>query len=542
MATSGLYGQSNAGIVSPASGSESVGLYGNNTVFGGTYFEWFVFQESATAPATPTGGSWDFTTNVGVPPTGWTTAPPTNPTNIVWFSISIVNSRNTAALTWTASAPLVKTGPTGPTGGVGPTGATGPTGPTGAASTVVGPTGPTGSTGPTGPTGAVSTVAGPTGPTGSIGPTGPTGAASSVAGPTGPTGSTGPTGPTGAVSTTLGPTGPTGATGATGPTGAVSTTPGPTGPTGATGNTGPTGPTGASGTGSGTVTSVALSAPAVFTVTGSPITASGTLALTYSGTALPVANGGSGATTLTGYVKGTGTTAFTASSTIPNTDISGLGTMSTQNANAVAITGGTVNGTTIGATTASTGAFTYLSTSSFTSTTPTLSFNGSNAPFAAGAIVSGSYLQHLLQNKSATAGASTNYVLSNDSGTDSTYYGEFGMNSSVFSTSTPADYFSINNGVYFSAHDGDVTVGSGNGYKSYFAWGTVGQSAHVINATGAIGLSTNLGTTPATSGTTGFGTSGQVLTSAGSSASPTWTTPSGISTGKAIAMAIIFGG
>jgi hypothetical protein len=239
---------------------------------------------------------------------------------------------------------------------------------------------------------------------------------------------------------------------------------------------------------------------------------------------IAVGSGGTGASTLTGYVKGTGTAALTASSTIPSGDISGLGTMATQNANAVAITGGTINGASVGATTASTGAFTYISTSSFTSTTPTLSFNAANAPFAAGATVSGSYLQFLLQNKSATAGASTNYVLSNDSGTDSTYYGEFGMNSSVFSTSTPADFFSINNGVYFSAHDGDVSIGSGNGFKSYFAWGTVGQSAHVINAVGAIGLSTNLGTTPALSGTTGYGTSGQALVTAGSASAATWGT------------------
>jgi hypothetical protein len=239
---------------------------------------------------------------------------------------------------------------------------------------------------------------------------------------------------------------------------------------------------------------------------------------------IAVGSGGTGASTLTGYVKGTGTAALTASSTIPSGDISGLGTMSTQNANAVAITGGTINGATIGATTASTGAFTFISTSSSTSTTPTLSFNASNSPYAAGATISGSYLQHLLQNKSATAGASTNYVLSNDSGTDSTFYGEFGMNSSVFSASTPADFFSINNGVYFSGHDGDLTFGSGNGFKSYFAWGTTGQSAHVINAVGAIGLSTNLGTTPALSGTTGFGTSGQALVTAGSASAATWGT------------------
>jgi hypothetical protein len=99
------------------------------------------------------------------------------------------------------------------------------------------------------------------------------------------------------------------------------------------------------------------------------------------------------------------------------------------------------------------------------------------------------------------------------------------MNSSVYSASTPIDFFSLNNGVYYSVHDGDLTLGSGNGFKSYFAWGTAGQSAHVINASGAIGLNTNLGTTPALSGTTNFGTAGQVLTSGGSSTTPTWTTP-----------------
>jgi hypothetical protein len=62
---------------------------------------------------------------------------------------------------------------------------------------------------------------------------------------------------------------------------------------------------------------------------------------------VPVANGGTGADTLTGYVKGNGTSAMTASSTIPNTDITGLGTMSTQNANNVNITGGSISGATV---------------------------------------------------------------------------------------------------------------------------------------------------------------------------------------------------
>jgi hypothetical protein len=74
---------------------------------------------------------------------------------------------------------------------------------------------------------------------------------------------------------------------------------------------------------------------------------------TISGVTLPASNitgtvtvpqGGTGATTLTGYVKGTGTTAMTASSTIPNTDITGLGTASTKDAgvaNGVATLDGT---------------------------------------------------------------------------------------------------------------------------------------------------------------------------------------------------------
>ena len=165
-----------------------------------------------------------------------------------------------------------------------------------------------------------------------------------------------------------------------------------------------------------------------------------------------------------------------------------------------------------------------LSTSGSTSTTPVLGFNASNCNIALGATIASTYLQAVMQNKSGTAGASTNWAVGNDLGTDSSYYGEFGMNSSVFSASTPADFFSINNGIYFSGHDGDVSLGSGNGYKTYLAWGTTGQSAHVINATGALGFSTNLGTTPALSGTTGFGTSGQALISAGSAAAPAWGT------------------
>ncbi len=51
--------------------------------------------------------------------------------------------------------------------------------------------------------------------------------------------------------------------------------------------------------------------------------------------------GGSSALVLTGYIYGNGGAPLSASTTIPVGDITGLGTMATQNANAVAITGGT---------------------------------------------------------------------------------------------------------------------------------------------------------------------------------------------------------
>lgn len=105
------------------------------------------------------------------------------------------------------------------------------------------------------------------------------------------------------------------------------------------------------GAGGGTVNSVALSAPSVFGVSGSPVTSTGTLALSFAtgqtansflatpdGTTgalslrsilladlptITVAKGGTGAVTLTGYVKGNGTSAMTASASVPVADISG---------------------------------------------------------------------------------------------------------------------------------------------------------------------------------------------------------------------------
>ena len=114
--------------------------------------------------------------------------------------------------------------------------------------------------------------------------------------------------------------------------------------------------------GAGTIT---INAPDVGTVTAvtatAPLASSGgnTPDISLTGV-VGVPNGGTGASSLTGYVKASGTAAFTAVAQIPNTDISGLGTMSTQNANNVAITGGAIDGTTIGGSTPAAGTFTSL--------------------------------------------------------------------------------------------------------------------------------------------------------------------------------------
>lgn len=104
------------------------------------------------------------------------------------------------------------------------------------------------------------------------------------------------------------------------------------------------------------------------------------LATHVSGT-LPVGSGGTGATSLTGYLVGNGTSAFTAVASIPNTDISGLGTMSTQNASSVAITGGTIDGTTVGSTTRAAGAFTTLTSND------TTTFTGGQGKTAVGTVI-----------------------------------------------------------------------------------------------------------------------------------------------------------
>ena len=666
----------------------------SNSLYGNQYsgveivqFQWFIFQSSLTAPATPTGGSWNFQTGVGIPPSGWSDAPPASPSNEVWVSIALVSSLLPSTFTWSAPGLWYQQGAAGQVA-VGTTttlspGASAtvnnsgtsynavlnfgiPQGVTGSAATIA-----VGTTTTTNPgTSATVTNSGTSGA--AVFNFGiPKGAGVSSGGTTGQAliknsnadydttwititgtlvfqGSWNASTNTPTLTSSVGTNGyyyivsVAGTTNLNGITdwqpndwaifngsvwekidntdlvtsvnsytGAVVLTNTDVGaPTyagvGATG-TWPISVTGNSATvTNGVYTSGSYSNPTWITgLAGSKVTAIPNSSLTNStisgislGSNLANLTAGTNVTFSSGSTYN-GSTAITinASSTmvypsagIPNSTGSAwgtsysttgsgtvlalatsptfvtpvLGTPTSGNFSTGTFTWPTFNQNTTGTASNVTGTvlvanggtgltsltagyipygngtsayssssgFTFVSNvlttpvlivNSTTSTTPNLTFNASNSGFTSGASVSGSYLQTVIQNKSGTTGASTNYVLSNDLGTDSTYYGEFGMNSSVFSASTPADFFSINNGVYFSGHDGDITVGSGNGKNIYFAWGSSGQYAHVINVSGAIGLNTNLAAGTG-SGTTNYGTAGQVITSQGSSAAPTWTT------------------
>jgi hypothetical protein len=92
-----------------------------------------------------------------------------------------------------------------------------------------------------------------------------------------------------------------------------------------------------------------------------------------------------------------------------------------------------------------------------------------------------SYNQVILQNRSAGAAASTNYIVSNNQGTASTFYGEFGMNSSGFSG---VGSFALPNAVYLGAVSSDLVIGTLGNNSLRIVTNNSGTDAVSVNSSG----------------------------------------------------------
>jgi len=324
---------------------------------------------------------------------------------------------------------------------------------------------------------------------------------------------------------------------------------------------------------------------------------SNTFSITNTGVSASTYGSASAVPVIAVNAQGQITSATTTSIAISNTQVSGLGTMSTQNANSVAITGGSINGTTIGASSASTIIGTTITANSsfsgagtgLTGTASGLSIGG-NAATATTATTASSVTNSITFNSSGTGGASP--VSYNGSTAPTISYNTIGAPSTsgtgasgTWGISISGNAATVTNGVYTTGSysnpswitsilgsivsgavasatsatnlsgglAGSLPYQSGAGATTFLGIGSanyvltssgsapqyVAQSTLSVGSATTATTSTNLaggvaGAIPwqSASSTTGFtaaGTTGQVLTSAGTG-TPTWTTPTSYAT------------
>ena len=286
------------------------------------------------------------------------------------------------------------------------------------------------------------------------------------------------------------------------------------------------------GTGSGSVTSVAATVPSFLSVTGSPITTSGTLAFSLSGTALPVANGGTGQTT---YTDGQLLIGNSTGNTLTKTTLTaGSGISITNGAGAITITS-TAGGGTVTSVAASGGTTGLSFTGSPITTTGTLTLAGTLAIASGGTgatSASGARLTLL------AAGSGANSDITSLSGLTTAL--SIGQGGTGVATTPTNGQLLIGNGTNYSV--ATITAGSGvsvtnsAGGITIAATGSGGTVTSVSGSGGTTGLTlaggpitgtgtlTIAGTLAVANGGTGATTAGAALTSLGAYAA---TNPSG---------------
>ena len=320
----------------------------------------------------------------------------------------------------------------------------------------------------------------------------------------------------------VGPTGPQGPTGNTGPTGATGAT-GATGPQGPTGNTGPTGATGATG-------ATGPQGPTIYPGVGVAYSTGSTWGTSYS-------------------VLGTGTGLLSnVSPTITSPTINGTSTQFSDPTNATAIgtapviysggvgiskdvyIGGTLN---VSGNVYISGNTTTISANNF-EISDSLIYMATGNPANlndigfVGHFNNGTY-QHtgfvrdhtdgiwkLFSN--VTTEPTANGINLSSATYDGLKVGSVVANNGFYSSNNYTGTYSDGVVVDYVTGSGRISVGPSDGLTIYN--GGVGSSSLLsLSSSGALSL-----------GTSGTGNAGQVLTSSGSSSSPSWTTISNVST------------
>ena len=210
-----------------------------------------------------------------------------------------------------------------------------------------------------------------------------------------------------------------------------------------------------------------------------------------------------------------GTTNVTATgavsgNTVASTTTVAAGTAVTAGTSVTAttsVTGATVIANKAIAPTATTGAYSY----------GTLSYTDTNI-FESSQTSVNSYAQKILQNTNNGSSASTDYIVSNDIGTATTYYGNFGMNSSNYAGIGP---FQLPNVVYLFSTNSDLVIGTKTAHELRLVTNDNSADSITISPTSAVAFNGS------------YGVAGQVLQSNGTGSAPTWINTSTLGTSKA---------
>ncbi len=169
------------------------------------------------------------------------------------------------------------------------------------------------------------------------------------------------------------------------------------------------------------------------------------------------------------------------------------------------------NGTAISAATANTD---YLAVNNpvYTGTlsTGTLTYTPANL-FLSAQRSQNSFIQAVFQNTNAGATASSDVVVNNNLSTDTTYYGDFGINSSAF---TGSGSLALANAVYLTATTGDLVLGTTTSNAVHIVVNSGATDAVTIKTTGQFqlpGYTSTSSFTGTAAGYLAFDSSGNIL-------------------------------